>query len=112
MQRQTDAMIFTTNMKIIRYKSYSFCNFLTRCASKEKGRRDPDFGVRMKINETSVDSVIRIFASVLLLYLGFGGELAGALAIAADILGVMLLLTGVIGFCPIYALFGFHRRKK
>jgi hypothetical protein len=66
----------------------------------------------MKINETSIDSVIRIFAAVLLLYLGFGGELAGALAIVADILGVILLLTGVVGFCPLYALFRFGSQKK
>ncbi|HET9909769.1 MAG TPA: DUF2892 domain-containing protein [Anaerolineales bacterium] len=66
----------------------------------------------MKINETHIDSVIRIFASVLLLCLGFGGELAGALAIVADILGVMLLLTGVVGFCPLYALFRFSRSEK
>jgi hypothetical protein len=66
----------------------------------------------MKINESSLDSVIRIFAAVLLLYLGFGGELAGALAIIANILGVLLLLTGVIGFCPTYALLKFKRLKK
>jgi hypothetical protein len=71
-----------------------------------------DFGVCMKINETSIDSVIRIFASVLLFYLGFGGELAGALALAADILGVILLLTGVIGFCPLYALFRIRGKER
>lgn len=66
----------------------------------------------MKINETHIDSVVRIFASVPLLYLGFGGELAGTLAIMAGVSGVMLLLTGVVGFCPLYALFRFNRRKK
>jgi uncharacterized membrane protein len=66
----------------------------------------------VKINESSIDSVIRIFAAVLLLYLGFGGELSGAFAITAVILGVILLLTGVIGFCPIYALFKFGKLKK
>ena len=65
----------------------------------------------MKINETHIDSVIRIFASVLLLYLGFSGELAGAIAIVAATLGVILLLTGVVGFCPLYALFRFSKRK-
>jgi hypothetical protein len=63
----------------------------------------------MKINESSVDSVIRIFAGVFLLFLGLGGELVGALAIIAGIVGVVLLLTGVVGFCPLYAIF---RRKK
>jgi hypothetical protein len=66
----------------------------------------------MKINETHMDSVIRIFASVLLLYVGFSGELARALAIMAVVLGVILLLTGVVGFCPLYALFRFNRRKE
>ena len=66
----------------------------------------------MKINETHIDSVIRIFASVLLLYLGFGGELAATLAMIAVVLGVILLLTGVVGFCPLYTLFSFNRRKK
>ena len=41
----------------------------------------------MKIVESGLDSVIRIFAVVLLLYLGFGRELAGALVIFTDILG-------------------------
>jgi hypothetical protein len=66
----------------------------------------------MKINESSIDSVIRIFAAILLLYLGFGGELSGALAITAGILGVILLLTGVIGYCPVYAFFKFTKWKK
>ncbi len=66
----------------------------------------------MRINESSIDSVIRIFAGVLLLYLGFGGELVGALVNIADILGVILLLTGVIGFCPLYVLFNFNKLKK
>lgn len=59
----------------------------------------------MKINESSMDSVIRIFSGVLLLYLGFGGEMLG-------VLGAILLLTGMIGFCPLYALFKFKSRRK
>ena len=66
----------------------------------------------MKINESSIDSVIRIFAGVLLLYPGLDGELHGGLAIMANILGAILLLTGVIGFCPLYVLFKFKNLKK
>jgi hypothetical protein len=66
----------------------------------------------MKINESRIDSVIRIFTAVLLLYLGFGSELSGALAISADVLGVSLLLTGVIGFCPVYAFIKFTKLKR
>jgi len=59
----------------------------------------------MKINESSWDSIIRVFSGFFLLYLGSGGELTGFLAIVADAFGLFLLLTGVIGFCPIYTLF-------
>jgi hypothetical protein len=59
----------------------------------------------MKINESSWDSVIRIFSGFFLLYLGLGGELTSSLAALAVILGLFLLLTGVIGFCPLYILF-------
>lgn len=63
----------------------------------------------MKINESHLDSIIRIFTGFTLLYLGFGSVLTGILAIAADVLGVIILLTGVIGFCPLYVVF---RPKK
>lgn len=59
----------------------------------------------MKINGSGWDSVFRIFSGFFLLYLGLGGELTGALAALAVILGLFLLLTGVIGFCPLYILF-------
>ena len=68
-------------------------------------RREISFrykGAQMKINESSWDSVFRIFSGFFLLYLGLGGELDGVLAIVAVILGLFLLLTGVIGFCPLY----------
>jgi hypothetical protein len=59
----------------------------------------------MKINESSPDSILRVFSGFFLLNLGLGGELAGALALLADVFGLFLLLTGVVGFCPIYTLF-------
>jgi hypothetical protein len=89
-------------------KAGMVCNFFRWHASKEMINQVTS----MKINESSIDSVIRIFAGVLLLYLGFGGELFGVPAVIADILGVILLLTGVIGFCPLYALPRFKSRRK
>jgi hypothetical protein len=63
----------------------------------------------MNINESSWDSVIRIFSGFFLLYLGLGGELTSILAALAVILGVFLFLTGVIGFCPLYILFRWRK---
>ncbi|MCX6082354.1 MAG: DUF2892 domain-containing protein [Chloroflexi bacterium] len=66
----------------------------------------------MKLNESNIDRIIRAIAGVVLLYLGFGGVLGGALALVADALGAILLLTAAIGFCPIYALINFSTLKK
>lgn len=68
-----------------------------------------DKDTRVKINESSWDSVLRIFSGFFLLYVGLAGELTGASAILADLFGLFLLLSGVTGFCPVYTLF---RRKK
>jgi hypothetical protein len=57
----------------------------------------------MKLNESNTDRIIRAVAGVILLYLGFG-VLGGALAIVTDVVGVILLATAAIGFCPLYAL--------
>lgn len=63
----------------------------------------------MKINESRWDSVLRIFSGFFLLYVGLTGELTGISAILADVFGLFMLLTGVSGFCPTYAVF---QRKK
>jgi uncharacterized membrane protein len=56
----------------------------------------------MKLNESNIDRVVRAVVGIALLYLGLGGVLSGTLAIVADVVGAILLLTGAIGFCPIY----------
>jgi hypothetical protein len=66
----------------------------------------------MKLNESNVDRIIRVVAGVVLLYLGFGGALSGTLAAVADVLGVVMLLTGAVGFCPLYAMFKFSTLTK
>ena len=66
----------------------------------------------MKLNESNVDRIIRVVASVVLLFLGLGGLLNGTVAAIANVLGVAMLLTGAIGFCPLYALLNLSTLKK
>jgi hypothetical protein len=66
----------------------------------------------MKLNESNIDRIIRAVAGVVLLYLGFGGVLSGTLAVVSNVLGVVLLFTGAVGFCPIYAVLKFSTRKS
>jgi hypothetical protein len=65
----------------------------------------------MKLNESNVDRLIRAVAGVILLVLGLG-VLGGAVAVVADVLGVVMLATAAIGFCPLYALANFSTLKK
>ncbi len=65
----------------------------------------------MKSNESNIDRIIRAVAGVVLLYLGFV-MLGGVTAIVADVVGIVLLATAAIGFCPLYAMFKFSTLSK
>jgi len=59
----------------------------------------------MKRNMSNIDRLIRAIIAVLLVYLYIGGIVTGAFGIILVVLGVILLITSVIGFCPLYKLF-------
>ncbi|NLI41763.1 MAG: DUF2892 domain-containing protein [Caldisericales bacterium] len=65
----------------------------------------------MKRNMSNIDRLIRAIIAVLLVYLYIGGLVTGAFGIILVVLGVILLITSVLGFCPIYALLKFSTRK-
>ena len=65
----------------------------------------------MKINEGTVDRVVRGVAGVILLVVGLV-LVKGAIGIALDVLGAILLVTGFVGFCPLYTLFHISTSKK
>ncbi|MEW6503658.1 MAG: DUF2892 domain-containing protein [Chloroflexota bacterium] len=60
------------------------------------------------VNESTVDRIIRVVLGVLLLALGWGGVVTGTLGTIFKFLGFVPLLTGLIGWCPAYALFKFR----
>jgi hypothetical protein len=66
----------------------------------------------MKLNESNTDRIIRAVAGVVLLFLGFGGALGGTLAVVADVVGLVLLVTAAVGFCPLYAIFKISSLKN
>ncbi len=61
-------------------------------------------------NEGNIDRGIRVVLGVLLLVAGWGGIVEGALGTVFQWLGFVLLATGLIGWCPLYAIFGFSTR--
>lgn len=59
----------------------------------------------MKRNMSNLDRLIRVIVAAVFAYLYFGGIVTGVLGIILVVLAVVLLLTSIISFCPLYALF-------
>lgn len=56
----------------------------------------------MKKNMGTADRVLRIIAALVIAYLILSESLTGTLATVMGIVGIVLLLTAAIGFCPAY----------
>jgi len=66
----------------------------------------------MKMNEGTIDRVVRIVLGVVLLYIGIM-VVGGVWGIVLDVIGAVALITGATGFCLLYKLFGdFTTAKK
>lgn len=64
-----------------------------------------------KTNEAVWDRVARGVVGLILLALAIFAVVHAGWAIAFYILGAVLLLTGIIGWCPLYALFKTKTKK-
>lgn len=64
------------------------------------------------INEAGWDRVVRVALGVLLLALGWGGVVGGGWGLAFKVLGFVPLITGLVGWCPAYALLRIRTRKS
>ena len=60
-------------------------------------------GDLMKVNEGKIDRIFRLVLGVALLSLVFIGPQT-----MWGLVGLVPLLTGLVGFCPLYRLFGFN----
>jgi len=65
----------------------------------------------MKSNMGSTDRIIRTIVAFVIGGLYFGDVISGTTAIILGLFAVILLLTSVISFCPLYAPFKFSTRK-
>lgn len=65
----------------------------------------------MKVNESGADRIIRVVLGAAMLALGWGGVVTGTAGWVLKILGFVPLLTGLIGWCPAYALLKFRTNK-
>jgi hypothetical protein len=56
----------------------------------------------MKKNMGTIDRVIRILLAVVVIVLYLNGSITGVAAIILGILAFVFIVTGLIGFCPLY----------
>lgn len=66
----------------------------------------------MKKNVSNVDRIIRVLLAAVLVYLYYSGVVTGTVGLVLTIAGVVLLLTSLFSFCPIYAIFGISTNGK
>jgi hypothetical protein len=63
------------------------------------------------VNEGAWDRVIRIVAGALLLY-GAWIMWPGTAGVVFAVVGAIALITGIVGWCPVYALFHVSTKKR
>ena len=57
-------------------------------------------------NESNTDRILRAIVGAVLLIAWIAGWLSGALAVVLGIVGLVLVATAIVGFCPLYRVFG------
>ena len=65
----------------------------------------------MKRNLSNIDRIARVVLAAVFAYLYFGGILPGTLGLVLFVLGIVFVLTSVVSFCPIYAMFKWSTYK-
>jgi hypothetical protein len=70
------------------------------------GRIDNHRGTPMKLNEGTVDRIVRVLVGIVLLGLTFTGAIG-----AWGYIGLVPLATGAVGMCPLYTLLGINTCK-
>jgi hypothetical protein len=66
----------------------------------------------MKKNMSELDKILRVLAAAVVVVLNFMGTIGGTVATVLMSIAAVLLLTTLINFCPLYALFKISTRKK
>ncbi len=66
----------------------------------------------MKTNMGSIDKIIRVIVSILLVILFSTDVIQGTMGWVVIAIAAVFTLTSIVGYCPIYSIFGFNTKKK
>ncbi len=64
------------------------------------------------LNVASWDRIARVIIGLALIAAGFSGLVPGVWGTVVGVVGFIPLITGLIGFCPLYFVFKFRTLKK
>ena len=62
----------------------------------------------MKQNMGSIDRILRIILAAVFGLLYFNGVVTGTLGVVLLVLGGVFVVTSLVGFCPLYKIFGLN----
>jgi hypothetical protein len=74
-------------------------------------RHHEDTAMKLTINESPLDRIIRIVVGLGLAGLAIAGLVTAPIAYAVWLVAAILLVTGIVGFCPLYALLGVSTKR-
>jgi hypothetical protein len=66
----------------------------------------------MKLNMGFMDRIIRLLVTLVVVILLVAGVLKGTLAVILGVVAIIFFVTIVIGFCPLYVIFGLSTKKS
>jgi hypothetical protein len=66
----------------------------------------------MKKNMGILDRIIRTLIAVVIVILFYANVITGTLAIVLLVISGIFLIASLIGFCPLYLIFGINTKKK
>jgi len=68
--------------------------------------------MKLEINEAPIDRAIRIVLGIALAAVALGGAVSVPLIYGVWIVAAIALVTGIVGFCPLYALLRVSTKSK
>jgi len=66
----------------------------------------------MKVNMGSYDKLLRLVLAIVLIVLYYTGVIHDTLGIIGLVIALVLTITSLISFCPLYTLLGINTSKK
>ena len=64
------------------------------------------------MNEAGWDRIARVVLGIVLIALGFSGAVEGGVGTFLGLFGFVPLITGLVGWCPLYAIFRFRTNRE